>query len=65
MEGAQSECIVPSGHPAHQNPQAIEEVHRILEVNAGKSPASREGFRPGKLPPKHLATGDLLIRRGG
>jgi pimeloyl-ACP methyl ester carboxylesterase len=65
MEGAQSECIVPSGHPAHQNPQAIEEVHRILEVNAGKSPASREAFRPGKLPPKHLATGDLLIRRGG
>ncbi len=62
MEGAQSECIVPSGHPAHQNPQAIEEVHRILELNAGKSPASREGFSPGKLLPKHLATGDLLIR---
>lgn len=34
MEGAQSELIVPSGHPAHQNPQAIEEVYRILEFNA-------------------------------
>jgi hypothetical protein len=32
MEGAQSELIVPSGHPAHQNPQAIEEVRRILKL---------------------------------
>ena len=23
-------CIVPSAHPAHQNPKAIEEVRRIL-----------------------------------
>ena len=30
MDGAKSECIVPSSHPAHQNPQAIEEVRRIL-----------------------------------
>ena len=34
MEGAQSECIVPSAHPAHQNPQAIAEVLRILKLNA-------------------------------
>ena len=37
MEGAQSELIVPSGHPAHQNPQAIEEVRRILKLNASSS----------------------------
>jgi hypothetical protein len=32
MEGAQSELIVPSGHPAHQNPQTIEEVRHILKL---------------------------------
>jgi len=34
MNGAQSEDIVPSGHGAHQNPQAIAEVLRILKANA-------------------------------
>src|ERR1700730_10580784 len=34
MEGAKSELIVPSAHPAHQNPKAIEEVRRILVLNA-------------------------------
>lgn len=34
MEGAQSECIVPSDHSAHQNPKAFEEVARILKLNA-------------------------------
>ncbi len=34
MEGAQSERVVPSGHSAHQNPQAIEEVDRILKLHA-------------------------------
>ena len=34
MDGAKSELIVPSAHPAHQNPQAIAEVHRILLLNA-------------------------------
>jgi hypothetical protein len=34
MNGAQSECIVPSGHGAHQNPQAIAEARRILKANA-------------------------------
>jgi len=30
MDGAQSELVVPSNHSAHQNPQAIAEVRRIL-----------------------------------
>jgi pimeloyl-ACP methyl ester carboxylesterase len=34
LDGAQSEKIVPSGHPAHQNPQGMEEVDRILRLNA-------------------------------
>lgn len=35
MPGAQSELIVPSTHGAHQNKQAIAEVHRILIQQAG------------------------------
>jgi hypothetical protein len=34
MNGSESECIVPSGHSAHQNPKAIAEVLRILKANA-------------------------------
>jgi hypothetical protein len=34
MDDAKSDLIVPSGHSAHQNPQAIEEVRRILILNA-------------------------------
>jgi pimeloyl-ACP methyl ester carboxylesterase len=37
MEGAKSELIVPSGHAAHQNPKAIEEVRRVLMLNVGRS----------------------------
>ena len=33
MDGAESELIVPSGHSAHQNALAIEEVDRILKLN--------------------------------
>ena len=40
MDGAKSELIVPSGHPAHQNPQAIDEVRRILTLNARSSDRS-------------------------
>jgi len=45
MDGAKSELIVSSGHAAHQNPKAIEEVHRILTLdvglaNRGKTPAN-------------------------
>ena len=35
LDGAQSELLVPSGHSAHQNPQAIEEVIRILRLHVG------------------------------
>src|SRR6266403_6149561 len=34
MNGAESECIVPSDHSAHQNPEAIAEVLRILKAKA-------------------------------
>jgi hypothetical protein len=34
MSGAESEHIVPSGHGAHQDPEAIAEVLRILKANA-------------------------------
>lgn len=34
LDGARSELIVPSNHSAHQNPQAIEEVKRILKQSA-------------------------------
>ena len=33
LDGAQSEKIVPSGHGAHQNPQGMDEVDRILRQN--------------------------------
>jgi pimeloyl-ACP methyl ester carboxylesterase len=36
METAQSEIIVPSHHSVHQNPQAIDEVERILKNHAKK-----------------------------
>jgi pimeloyl-ACP methyl ester carboxylesterase len=36
MDGAVSECIVPSGHGAHQNRQAFAEVARILILNEKK-----------------------------
>ena len=34
MDGVKSELVVPSGHGAHQNPKAIQEVRRILTLNA-------------------------------
>jgi pimeloyl-ACP methyl ester carboxylesterase len=34
LDGAQSELVVPSAHGAHQNPQAIAEVKRILKLPA-------------------------------
>ena len=34
LDGTQSELIVQSDHGAHQNPQAIEEVKRILKLHA-------------------------------
>lgn len=38
MDGAQSELVVPSAHSAHQNPQAIAEVKRILKLNERITP---------------------------
>ncbi len=35
LDGAASEKIVPSGHGAHQHPEGIEEVRRILCLHAG------------------------------
>jgi hypothetical protein len=35
LDGAESELIVHSNHSAHQNPQAIAEVKRILKMQAG------------------------------
>jgi len=37
LDGALSEKIVPSGHSAHQNPEAITEVSRILHLHLGDS----------------------------
>ena len=34
MDTAETELIVPSGHDAHQHPQAIAEVERILKLHA-------------------------------
>ena len=34
LDGAASECVVPSDHSTPGNPQAIAEVHRILTLNA-------------------------------
>jgi hypothetical protein len=49
MEGAESELIVPSAHPAHQNPEAIAEVRRILMLNLEHSETGLkfETQRPG------------------
>ncbi|MEA3210878.1 MAG: hypothetical protein QOE70_3935 [Chthoniobacter sp.] len=41
MDGAQSELVVPSSHSAHQNPQAIAEVKRILKLHAARSGSAR------------------------
>jgi pimeloyl-ACP methyl ester carboxylesterase len=38
LEGAQSELVVPSDHSAHQHPQTIQEVRRILRLHAGAPP---------------------------
>jgi len=41
LDAAKSELIVPSGHNAHQNPQAISEIKRLLLLNIpGKAQSS-------------------------
>ena len=55
LNGAESEDIVPSGHGAHQNPQAIAEVLRILQTNARQYARHRDHFR--QRGTTHLARG--------
>jgi hypothetical protein len=45
MEGAKSELVVPSGHGAHQNPKAIQEVRRILTLNAEHGEARKSSSK--------------------
>ncbi|MCB1230183.1 MAG: alpha/beta fold hydrolase [Verrucomicrobiae bacterium] len=40
LEGVASEKIVPSGHRAHQNPEAIADLKRILREHAGAGPTA-------------------------
>src|SRR5437870_4129195 len=42
LDGAKSERIVPCGHGSHLNPQAIVEVHRILQLNTKSHRAQPE-----------------------
>jgi pimeloyl-ACP methyl ester carboxylesterase len=62
MEGAESELVVPSGHSAHQNPKAIQEVRRILMLNV----QSRKTLNARPVPPinkLNLATHpDIVLR---
>jgi hypothetical protein len=59
MQDAKSELIVPSGHSAHQNPEAIQEVRRILVLNLRHIPQerpnqgsiARHSINPGKPAP--------------
>lgn len=55
LDGAVSEKVVPSNHSAHQDPEGIEEVRRILHLHAGlpyrekavlADPEKREMARP-------------------
>ncbi|MBV8587875.1 MAG: hypothetical protein JO308_16430 [Verrucomicrobia bacterium] len=45
MDGAETECIVPSRHGAHQNPQAIAEVLRILKANIHEPTVQKDHTR--------------------
>jgi hypothetical protein len=50
MDGAESELVVPSGHGAHQNPKAIQEVRRILVLNTehgeSRQSSSKRSVKP-------------------
>ena len=43
IDGVESELVVRSGHSVQANPQAIEEVRRILYEHAGIGPALAPG----------------------
>src|SRR6266496_1530937 len=53
LDGAKSERIVPSGHGSPLNPQAIAEVHRILQLNAKSHRTQPE--QPSALDTRHRA----------
>jgi len=47
LPGATSELMVPSGHRVYQNPQAIAEVKRILQLHLAQfQPADALANRP-------------------
>ena len=50
LDGAESEIIVPAPHNAHQNPQAIQEVRRILKLHARSATARRTPAQASKPP---------------
>ena len=51
LDGMVSEKIVRSGHSVQSNPEAIQEVRRILHAHAAKaSPISKSGQGQGTLP---------------
>lgn len=50
IDGVESELIVRSGHSAHRQPQAIEEVRRILYENLGEETAAAEKRAAAALP---------------
>jgi pimeloyl-ACP methyl ester carboxylesterase len=67
LEGAQSEIIVPSSHSAHQNPQAIEEVHRILKLHARVKSFHSVAAGASCRPPRFALRAATLprVRQGG
>lgn len=69
MQGAKSELIVPSGHGAHQNPEAIQEVRRILVLNLrlilAKNPRRSPGWvAVNSVLPRLTIDGPTLLTEG-
>jgi hypothetical protein len=58
LEGAQSELIVPSGHPAHTNPLAVEEIKRILYLHLAQLEAQGEEVPHAPKVPNPMAMND-------
>ena len=56
LDLAQSELVVPSAHPAHQNPQAIAEVKRILKLNLAGDEKVRRRAIPGPSSAREAVT---------
>ena len=56
LAGSQSELVVPSSHGAHQNPQAIAEVKRILKLNLTREREVRTRAFPAPSPAREAVT---------